>query len=57
VEVDNILKALLSFMEDSLTLTYMGIYCKFLNEDLFLHSLKMNNKQFIQESLFMGAFD
>jgi len=35
----------------------MGIYSKFLDDDLFLHSLKKNNKQFIQESLFMGAFD
>ena len=56
-EDDNILKALLTHMEDSLALKFMGIYSRFLNDDLFLHSLKKNNKQFIQESLFMGAFD
>mmetsp|Transcript_28400 Transcript_28400/g.43004 ORF Transcript_28400/g.43004 Transcript_28400/m.43004 type:complete len:287 (-) Transcript_28400:20-880(-) len=56
-EEDNILKALLSHMEDRLALDYMGTYSKFLNKDLFLHSLEKNNKEFIQESLFNGAFD
>mmetsp|Transcript_13249 Transcript_13249/g.20707 ORF Transcript_13249/g.20707 Transcript_13249/m.20707 type:complete len:228 (+) Transcript_13249:970-1653(+) len=56
-EEDNILKALLSHMEDSLALDFMGIYSKFLNKDLFLHSLEKNNKKFIQQSLSMGAFD
>ena len=46
-ENENIMKALLSHMEDSLALEFMGIYCKYLKEDLFLHSLKMNNKEFI----------
>jgi hypothetical protein len=56
-EQENILRALLFHMVDSLALMYMGYYYKFLNKDLFLFSLKKNNKMFIQESLLTGAFD
>ena len=55
-DVDNILKALLAFYEDDLCREYMGVYSMFLNQDLFLHSLKNNNEEFIKESLLSGAF-
>jgi len=35
----------------------MGYYSNFLNEELFLHSLEKNNKNFIEKSLLIGAFD
>lgn len=55
-DVDNILRALLHFQADELCLEYMGHYSMFLNKELFLHSLKNNNEEFIRESLLSGAF-
>jgi hypothetical protein len=41
---NNILKALLKHKKDDLCLKYMGYYKNFLQEDLFLYSLKQLNK-------------
>ena len=56
-EPENILKALLFHMQDPLAIQYMGYYSQYLKQELFLFSLKQNNKFFIQKSLLMGAFE
>lgn len=53
---DNILQSLLIFQQDQLCIEYMGYYQQFLNEDLFLFSIKKNNEKFIEDSLKIGAF-
>ena len=35
----------------------MGLYSKFLNNELFLIALKNNNRVFMQNALLAGAFD
>lgn len=54
---DNILKALLTFMEDEICLNYMGFYSTFLDEELLLYALGHNNSDFVRKSLLLGAFD
>lgn len=57
-EKDNILSALLSKIQDPLTIKFMGKYSEFLqDESLFLFSLDNNSTRFIKESLLMGAYD